>query len=86
MINREGNPIYSKPWRQYAIYRLEHWGLLYINNKGKIATFLTKSFFSIITKVTYKGIEFLSQTLIFLSLYLCISMSETLDISNYELF
>ncbi|XP_023334085.1 uncharacterized protein LOC111705689 [Eurytemora carolleeae] len=33
MINREGNPIYSKPWRQYAIYRLEHWGLLYINNK-----------------------------------------------------
>ena len=34
----------------------------------------------------YKGIEFLSQTLISLSLYLCISMSETLDISNYESF
>ena len=33
-----------------------------------------------------KGIEFLSQTLIFLSLCLCISMSEPLDISNYELF
>jgi len=33
-----------------------------------------------------KGIEFLLQTLIFLSLYLCISMLETLDISNYELF
>ena len=33
-----------------------------------------------------KGIEFLSQNLIFLSLYLCISMSETLDISNFELF
>ena len=33
-----------------------------------------------------KGIEFLSQNLIFLSRYLCISMSETLDISNYEFF
>ena len=42
MINREGNPIYSKPWRQYAIYRLEHWGLLYINNKGKITIFLNE--------------------------------------------
>ena len=31
-----------------------------------------------------KGIEFLSQTLIFLSLYLCILMPETLDISNYN--
>ena len=33
-----------------------------------------------------KGIEFLKQTLIFLSLYLCIWLSETLDISNYESF
>jgi len=33
-----------------------------------------------------KGIEFLSQTLILLSLYLCIRMSETFDISNYESF
>ena len=33
-----------------------------------------------------KKIEFLSQTLIFLSLYLCIWLSETLDISNYESF
>ena len=33
-INSEGNPVYHKAWRQYAIYRLEHWGLLYINNKG----------------------------------------------------
>ena len=34
----------------------------------------------------HKGIEFLSQTVIFLFLYLCISMSGALDISNYELF
>jgi hypothetical protein len=33
-INEEGNPIYRKAWRQYAIYRLEHWGLLYINNRS----------------------------------------------------
>jgi hypothetical protein len=33
-IKEEGNPIYQKPWRQYAIYRLEHWGLLYINNRS----------------------------------------------------
>ena len=39
------------------------------------------------TQVNFgKGIEFLSQTLIFLSLYLCISMSGTLGISNYESF
>jgi hypothetical protein len=34
-INEEGNPIYRKAWRQYAIYRLEHWGLLYINNRSR---------------------------------------------------
>ena len=33
-----------------------------------------------------QGIEFLSQTLIFLSLYLCIWMLLTLNISNCELF
>ena len=38
-------------------------------------TYITGYFYSSI-----KGIEFLSQTLIFLSLYLCILMSETLDI------
>ena len=32
----------------------------------------------------FKGIELLSQTLIFLSLYLCISMSETINIQNYD--
>ena len=32
----------------------------------------------------HKGIEFLSQTLIFLTLYLRILMPETLDISNYN--
>jgi len=32
VINEEGNPICkTKKWRKYAIYRLEHWGLLYIN-------------------------------------------------------
>ena len=42
--------------------------------------------FSVSEKLEFKfkgsGIEFLSQTLILLFLYLCISMSETLDISN----
>merc|ERR1719242_472299 len=32
-INEEGNPIYQKNWRPYAIFRLEHWGLLYVNNQ-----------------------------------------------------
>ena len=32
-ISKDGNPIYCKNWRPYAIFRLEHWGLLYINNK-----------------------------------------------------
>jgi leucine-rich repeat-containing protein 49 len=31
-IGDEGNPIFHKNWRAYAIYRLEHWGLQYINN------------------------------------------------------
>ncbi|XP_055549986.1 uncharacterized protein LOC129732778 [Wyeomyia smithii] len=30
-IDPEGNPIASKPWRNYAIYRLSHWGLKQIN-------------------------------------------------------
>ena len=31
-IGEEGNPIYHKNWKHYAIYRLEHWGIQYINN------------------------------------------------------
>lgn len=30
-IDPEGNPIATKPWRNYAIYRLSHWGLKQIN-------------------------------------------------------
>ncbi|XP_055614132.1 uncharacterized protein LOC129760504 [Uranotaenia lowii] len=30
-IDPEGNPIASKSWRNYAIYRLSHWGLKHIN-------------------------------------------------------
>ncbi|XP_053690801.1 uncharacterized protein LOC128739345 [Sabethes cyaneus] len=30
-IDPEGNPIASKPWRNYAIYRLSHWGLKQVN-------------------------------------------------------
>ncbi|KAL4704277.1 hypothetical protein ACJJTC_016295 [Scirpophaga incertulas] len=29
----EGNPIHSKTWREYAIYRLAHWGLKEINDE-----------------------------------------------------
>ena len=32
-INEDGNPIFQKNWRPYAIFRLEHWGLLYVNNQ-----------------------------------------------------
>ena len=32
-ISEEGNPIFNKNWRPYAIFRLEHWGLLYVNNQ-----------------------------------------------------
>ena len=31
-IGDDGNPIYHKNWRLYAIFRLEHWGLQYVNN------------------------------------------------------
>ena len=31
-IGEDGNPIYHKNWKAYAIFRLEHWGLQYINN------------------------------------------------------
>ncbi|XP_045460389.1 leucine-rich repeat-containing protein 49 [Harmonia axyridis] len=31
-IEEEGNPIYLKKWRTYAIFRLSHWGLKYIND------------------------------------------------------
>ncbi|XP_075981764.1 uncharacterized protein LOC142980281 [Anticarsia gemmatalis] len=29
----EGNPIHSKIWREYAVYRLAHWGLKEINDE-----------------------------------------------------
>ncbi|XP_055322296.1 uncharacterized protein LOC129578155 [Sitodiplosis mosellana] len=31
-IDAEGNPINSKDWRSYAVYRLSHWGLKIIND------------------------------------------------------
>ncbi|KAL1130136.1 hypothetical protein AAG570_013074, partial [Ranatra chinensis] len=31
-IEPEGNPIFGKEWRSYAIYRLSHWGLKVINS------------------------------------------------------
>ncbi len=31
-VGEEGNPIYHKSWRHYAVFRLEHWGLQYVNN------------------------------------------------------
>lgn len=31
-IGDEGNSIHPKNWKAYAVYRLEHWGLQYINN------------------------------------------------------
>lgn len=33
IIMPEGNPICIKSWREYAIYRLAHWGLKEINNE-----------------------------------------------------
>ncbi|XP_053658875.1 uncharacterized protein LOC128707943 [Anopheles marshallii] len=30
-IDPEGNPLASRPWRSYAIYRLSHWGLKQVN-------------------------------------------------------
>ncbi|XP_024939948.1 leucine-rich repeat-containing protein 49 isoform X2 [Cephus cinctus] len=32
-IDAEGNPIISKDWKVYAVFRLAHWGLKVINNK-----------------------------------------------------
>ncbi|CAH0724249.1 unnamed protein product, partial [Brenthis ino] len=32
-IMPEGNPIFMKTWREYAIYRLAHWGLKEINDE-----------------------------------------------------
>lgn len=29
----EGNPISAKNWREYAVYRLAHWGLKEINDE-----------------------------------------------------
>ena len=70
---------------------------LYFHLKFYIFQSFSKNFVNCKSTLTYvknknikgighKGIEFLSQTLIFLSLYLCILMSKTLDISNYQSF
>ncbi|KAL3288028.1 hypothetical protein HHI36_002480 [Cryptolaemus montrouzieri] len=31
-IEEDGNPIFAKKWRSYAIFRLSHWGLKFIND------------------------------------------------------
>lgn len=33
VIETDGNQITQKNWRSFAIYRLSHWGLRYINGK-----------------------------------------------------
>lgn len=33
VIDEEGNPVVQKKWQSYAIYRLSHWGLRFINGK-----------------------------------------------------
>lgn len=32
-IEDEGNPIKKKKWESYAVFRLSHWGLKFINGK-----------------------------------------------------
>lgn len=32
-IHEDGNPITRKEWHSYAIYRLSHWGLKFVNDK-----------------------------------------------------
>ena len=40
-IEAEGNPIISKNWKLYAVFRLAHWGLKLINGKEVNAHFLS---------------------------------------------
>lgn len=32
-IEAEGNPIISKDWKIYSVFRLAHWGLRIVNGK-----------------------------------------------------
>lgn len=40
----EGNPIHTKIWREYAVYRLAHWGLKEINDEPVNIAYFTRSF------------------------------------------
>lgn len=40
-IMPEGNPICVKMWREYAVYRLAHWGLKEINDEPVFSVFLS---------------------------------------------
>lgn len=42
VVDKEGNPITSKQWESYAIYRLSHWGLRSINGREVRAVFFFK--------------------------------------------
>ncbi|CAG9127431.1 unnamed protein product [Plutella xylostella] len=42
-IMPEGNPIHGKIWREYAVYRLAHWGLKEINDEPPLLTRLGRS-------------------------------------------
>lgn len=41
-VQPEGNPIHGKIWREYAVYRLAHWGLKEINDEEVTRNLITK--------------------------------------------
>ncbi|XP_063540858.1 leucine-rich repeat-containing protein 49 isoform X2 [Cydia strobilella] len=47
----EGNPIHAKIWREYAIYRLGHWGLKEINDEPVTEEEIKKA------NITYNGLS-----------------------------
>ncbi|XP_063385648.1 leucine-rich repeat-containing protein 49 isoform X1 [Cydia fagiglandana] len=48
----EGNPIHAKIWREYAIYRLGHWGLKEINDEPQVTEEEIKE-----ANMTYNGLS-----------------------------
>lgn len=48
-IHEDGNPITRKEWHTYAIYRLSHWGLKFVNDR-EVCKNYTRVYYSIFSE------------------------------------
>lgn len=55
-IHEDGNPITRKEWHTYAIYRLSHWGLKFVNDHEVCKNYLC-THLSVLFRVSFNAVK-----------------------------